>query len=664
MSKLALRQLAVVLVAILLSAATASWLTSADEWVPAGPMAEDPGMGQGSDWDRRWLWAMSGAVARERGVLPHWDPFLNFGTPLLSEPESFLTHPAYAIVAPLHGMRAGLEAIYGFNCFLMLLGLAWLGHRLRVPFPLAMATALFLLTSSEWFNRLGHGHPMVLGICLWPAAAAASLQAMDAKKTRWEKRLLLGAVAGLALGLAGLNGAHYPLAYGMLMVLLLIWAAAAPGRLQAALVALCCIPLLIRSGPEWSRYILDLVAWTIVVAAVVRGGRYRDQLATLSGVGLGLLGTAGFFLVAAAERARQLGRLTLKVFDQPNWTITDAEDCLGQGSEIGRALCNMANTGGDLENYLNFAHPLVWLALIAGLGLCALRAPALAASSSIMLALAWSLGLPLRPWELISAVPGIAAADQQMRMQWIVLLMAPLGLAAGLSFVAERFTGRWGNWVIATLVAAGIVYYGAPAYHLPAELETGQEPQEVFPEGVGEIHGWAPGGAAGGEVYSRAPLRGLIIPIEYGDGGEFRELTVPEVAGQGLSWLSSGGEFRSTGPEIQVSAVLNEWTIKGPPGSVVAVPQRDLPGWACDGGELKPDLEYMRREREAIPFQRYPFTGKWFLSVEIGDSGKAVCTWRTPGLARGVFEQLLALLILAVVALRLRKPARRPPDPL
>jgi len=632
---------------VLLAAGGASWLASDDEWVPAGPMAEDPGMGQGSDWDRRWQWATSAAVAGERGVFPHWDPFLNFGTPLFSEPESFLTHPAYAVVAPLRGMRAGMEAVYAFNCFMMLLGLAWLGWRLRVPFPLAMATGLFLLGSDEWFTRLGSGHPMVLGICLWPGAAAATLAAMDPETSRWEKRVLLGAVAGLALGIAGLTGAHYPLAYGMLMVVLLTWACAAPGYLQAALVAIFCIPLVIRGGPEWGRYILDLVGWTLILVAVIRGGRWRHQLATMAGVGLGLLGTAGFFLVSAAERASQLGRLTVKVFDPPGWNTMPLQHLL--------------ENGGDLESYVSFSHPAIWIALLAGLALCALRAPALAAASAIMLALAWSLGLPLRPWELVSAVPGMAAADLQMRMQWVVLLMAPLGLAAGLSFVAERFTGRWGNWAIGTLVAAGIVYFGASAYQLPAELEAGQEPEEVFPEGVGEIRGWAPGWAASGEVYSRSPLRGLIIPIEYGDPSNFRELAVPDVAGDELAWFSSDDEQRATGGTVEVSAVLNEWTIKGPPGSVVAVPQRDLPGWSCEGGELKPDLEYMRREREAGIFEREPFTGMWFLSVEIGDGGEAVCTWRTPGLLKGILEQLLALLVLAWLALRLRQPALRPP---
>jgi hypothetical protein len=640
MQRPALR-LVVLLFALGLAAASAHWLVSTDEWVPAGPFAEEPGMGQGSDWDRRWQWAMSAAVSRERGSFPHWDPFLNFGTPLFSEPESFLTHPAYAAVAPIYGMRSGMNAVYACNCFLLLLGLAWLGHRLRVPFPLAMASALFLLGSDEWFTRLGSGHPMVLGICLWPAAAAATLAAMDPLITRWEKRVLLASVAGLALGLAGLTGAHYPLSYGMLMVVLLTWASVASPRILAGVVGVCCIPLLVRGGPEWGRYILDLVAWTAVIVAVMRAGRWRDQLATLIGVGLGLLGTAGFFLVSAAERASQLGRLTVKVFHPPSWNTMPLE--------------HLVQNGGDLESYLSFGHPAIWVALLAGLALCALRSPALAAVSAMMLALAWSLGLPLRPWELVSAVPGMAAADLQMRMQWIVLIMAPLGLATGFAAIAERLGGYRASWIACTVAAIAIVWFGADSYQLPADIERGQAPFEEFAEDPGRVRGLSPGWAASGEVYSRSPLRGLIIPIEYGDPSNFRELAVPDVAAGSMAWLSSGGELKPAPPEVRVDAVLNEWTIEGPPGAVVAVAQRDLPGWSCEGGELAPDLEYMRREREAGIFERDPFTGMWFLSVKIGQSGKAICTWTTPGLLKGILQQLLALVVLAVLALRLRK---------
>ena len=616
-----------------------TWLVHANEWIPPGPFAEEAGMGQGSDWDRRWLWAVSAAVSREQGSFPHWEPHLNFGTPLFSEPESFLTHPAYAAIAPIYGIRAGLDAMYACNCFLLLIGLAWLGIRLRVPFPLAMASALFLLSSDEWYMRLGSGHPMVLGICLWPAAAAATLSAMEPLVDRWERRVLIGSVAGLALGIAGLTGAHYPLSFGILMVVLLTWASIASRRSLALVVGVCCVPLLLRTGPEWARYILGLIAWTAIVLAVMRSGRWRDLLASLAGAGLGLLATAGFFLVAAAEQAKQLGRLTIKIFHPPSWELMPLE--------------HLIQNGGTLESYLSFGHPSVWLALIAGLALCAWRSAPLAAVSAIMLAFAWTLGLPLRPWEIISAVPGMAAADLQMRMQWIVLLVAPLGLASGFAALAERLGGRRGSRIACGVAALSIAGLGTTTYQLPAELERDLGPTEKYPQDPGRVHGLSEGWADSHEVYSRAPLRGLIIPVEYGDSTNFRELAVPDVAEGRLAWLSSDGELKAAPPEVKVDAVLGHWTIEGPPGVVVAVAQRDLPGWSCEGGEIAPDLEYMRREREAGIFDRAPFTGMWFLSVKLGPTGIATCHWTTPGLIKGIVEQLLALVVLAVVAVRL-----------
>ncbi|MBJ95910.1 MAG: hypothetical protein CMP23_15720 [Rickettsiales bacterium] len=633
-----------VLICSILAVLAALWLSTADEWVPAGPFADEPGMGQGSDWDRRWQWAVAGGVSRERGFFPHWDPFLNFGTPLFSEPESFISHPAYALIAPRYGIRAGLNAVYGSSCVLLFLGLAWLGWRLRIPALLAMTSGLFLLLSDEWFARLGSGHPMVLGICAWPMAAAATLAAMDPSCRPWEKRLLLASIGGLALGLAGLCGAHYPVSYGILMVVLLTWSSAASGRSLLLILGLVTLPLIIRQGPAWARYPIVLVGWTLVVVTVLRAGRWRDQITTLIGIGLGILASAGFFLVSAAERASQLGRLTVKFFHPPGWNPAP--------------LAHLVETGGDLESYLSFAHPGFWLIVIAGIALLSLSNKALAAVSGIMLALAWSLGLPLRPWELVSVVPGMAAADLQMRMQWIVLIMAPIGLAAGISKASERLIGWRGTRLSMSVAAVLICWFAADRYQLPAQIEGTDAPLEDFPQDPGRIHRLNPDWAASGVVYSRSALRGEIIPIEYGDPSNFRELAVPDFAAGRMAWLSSAGELRPAPDTVRVSAVLNEWTIEGPPGETIAVPQRDLPGWSCEGGELNPDLEYMRREREAGIFDRDPMTGMWFLSVRIGQSGKALCRWHTPGLGKGISYQVLALLMLSTAIYRLRRRAR------
>jgi len=641
---------------VVLALAASIWLATSQEWVPPGPLADDPGMGQGSDWDRRWHWALVGQAADAQGVFPHWDPFMNFGTPLFSEPESFLSHPAYALVAPHAGIRTALHTLYGLHCFLLLLGLAWLGRRLEVPVVLAMATGLCLLCSDEWWSRLGAGHPMILGLCVWPGVIAATLEATDPRPCLPERRFLFGALAGALLGLAGLVGAHYPVAFGLLLVVLLTWATAAAGRLQAALVALVCLPLVIRGGPEVGRFALDLAGWAIVVVGLARGGRLLQQASALLGTAVGLLATAGFFLVAAAYRAAEMGRNQLKLFNPPQ--------------REPRPLSELIQGGGELESYLSFPEPALWLLVLLGIVLCARRSPALATASSVMLALGWSLGLPLRPWELVSAVPGMSAADFQMRLQWIVLIVAPLGLAVGLTWVLRECAGPRAAPVLTLGIALACIGYGVPRYQLPGEPPPGLDPasletraESTTPTDHGAVHGWSHDWAKRGEVYARSSLQGQIIPIEYGDAEIFRELAIPQVASGALAWVSRDGHFDAAPVGTEVQATLGTWTVRAPPGTVLALAQRDFVGWECDGGDLQPDLQYLQAERDSGLFDREPETGMWWLTVALGSEGEARCRWRTPGRTRGIMLQVLAILTLLTPSVLRWRTRRRSSSP-
>ena len=318
-----------------------------------------------------------------------------------------------------------------------------------------------------------------------------------------------------------------------------------------------------------------------------------------------------------------------------------------------RPFSELLQGGGELESYLNFSDPLFWLLLVLGIGLCARRSVALATASAVMLALAWSLGLPLRPWELVSAVPGMSAADFQMRLQWIVLIVSPLGLAIGACWVLERSAGPRAGPALALVVAIGCMAYGMPRYQLPGEPPPGLElsqnessQKRDLPANHGTVQGWAPGWAKRGEVYSRSSLQGQVVPIEYGDAEIFRELDIPAVAGGKLAWISQNGRFEAAPPGTEVEATLGSWTVRSTPGTVLALAQRDFIGWECDGGELKPDLQYLQAERDSGLFDREVETGMWWLTVEVGDEGEARCNWKTPGRTRGLALQLLAILAL------------------
>ncbi|MDP7111590.1 MAG: hypothetical protein QGH45_06495, partial [Myxococcota bacterium] len=95
---------------------------------------------------------------------------------------------------------------------------------------------------------------------------------------------------------------------------------------------------------------------------------------------------------------------------------------------------------------------------------------------------------------------------------------------------------------------------------------------------------------------------------------------------------------------------LDRWTIEAPPGTVVALAQRDLPGWRCRGGDLVSAWCDDGPEGEQPPHQG----GRW-LRVRIGETGEASCRWRTPGLWPGVLLQLASLAALVAAGLLARR---------
>ena len=97
---------------------------------------------------------------------------------------------------------------------------------------------------------------------------------------------------------------------------------------------------------------------------------------------------------------------------------------------------------------------------------------------------------------------------------------------------------------------------------------------------------------------------------------------------------------------------LAGWEVEASPGSVVTVAQRDLLGWACEGGEIV--------EGWCGPESQQPAgKGNRWLRVRVGDTGRASCRWRTPGLGTGIGLQILALAALGAVAFRARREKQR-----
>lgn len=616
------------------------YLGFTEQWVPPGPHADDPGFSAGSDWDRRWLWATVGRAAQLQNELPWWNPFLNYGTPLLSEPESFLLHPVYFTASSLGGARAGLDALYLFSCFFLLGGMVWLAKRLDISPLMGLAAGLVLIVSPEWMNRLGHGHVMVLGLSSWPAMVAALLTATERVERGWRARMLWAGLAGCCLGLAVLSGGHYPVSFGIFLALLLVWAAAAPPRYQAAVAALCALPLLISVGGSVGRYLLEGLLLIVLIVGLLRGRRVRVAAASLLGFALGLSATAGTLLVVASGRARDLGRLSWINLDPPHWDPRRLSEFLNPWDS-------------ELESFLKLPHPILWVALLGGLFLFSRRKPELATVGLVFTALAWALGRPLRPWTLVALSPGMMAADSQMRLQWLLLLLGPLGLALGLEVALRKAPlGRARHYVSAAVALAAI----SGLLHFYELSNTGtSSPPESFPSDFGVVRGLDdPQG-----VYAHAPISGTLIP-EYYSPGNRPLLQQPEGLEGALFWESEGGETRPASSAVSVSGQLATWRIEGPPGVRVVLAQKDDAGWSCQGGTIEPDLQRV----EAVDsgpgpsLERIIGGGGWWLSVRLGEAGSALCRWRPPLLGMGAGLQGLAALVLVGLGLGALRASR------
>ncbi len=602
----------------------ASWLATWD-WIPPGPGAADPGYGAGSDWDVQWEMAAVSHASYGEGHLPHWDPYPVHGGPLLANPEAFTLHPAWMIGA-LSSPRTGMRALYGFQCLLLLLGLLALGRVLKVPWYLSLACGLGLIASAEWKDRLYNGHLMAMGICAWPACFAAALAACrtERRRERWTP-VLLGSAAGAALGLASLGGGHYPMAFGLLAALLLIWGSAAPTALRFGLLAVFAAGLLPWSVPDILRWTLVLAGAAVLAAGVWRSERRPQQARTLVGLILGMLAVTGFRLLPQMMALDLSGRRAALDLSAPPLAALP----LSQPWLAPERL---------LESYLYFP-PLLLGALVLGLVLLIRLSPPLGLVGLIFLALGWSCGRSLQPWELVALVPGMTSINSPMRLQWVLPVLGPLGLAAFPLATARRWLGPRAIHALAVPLAfaAWLVFDTPgsspfPPHDAPASFSASSQVRALAP-------------ADPARHLASAAGRGLIHPV-YGTAVSFDPLNPPPV--QELGWIER--DCAVDGTSLAIEGRLDTWEITAPPGATVALAQRDLPGWRCHGGETVTAWCDDGPEGE----QPAGKGGRW-LRVEIGDSGTTRCRWRTPGLATGVILQLVALAALGTIVLVQRR---------
>jgi hypothetical protein len=231
-------------------------------------------------------------------------------------------------------------------------------------------------------------------------------------------------------------------------------------------------------------------------------------------------------------------------------------------------------------------------------------------------------------------------------MQWLMLLLGPLGLSTLLSWGTERLPTAGGKRLVQIVLAGLLLFWGLRLYSLP---NTGMSsPEESFPAAFGQVERVAdPTG-----VYSASSIAGSIVPDYYSDPESIIFLRPPGLE-QALHWSNEEGRLAPSPEGVSVEAVLGTWMIRAPPGTRVVLAQKDLPGWSCDGGRLDPDLQRIANISALLDNQidRGPGRGRWWLSVRVGPTGEATCSWRPERLTLGLWIQAIASLALLGIGL-------------
>lgn len=590
------------------------WIERAtDTWlIPPGTEFEDPGYGPGSDWDCQFQYAGVAAAAAREGASNHWDPWIDYGAVHLGNPESFGQHPAFQMGQRRGGLRLGIRALLAFALVVQLMGSAWLAKELGVHWLFGLAAALVLPATAEWEGRLSFGHLMFAGISAWPALIAGLLCGLRlGQQGRHPEAILGGAVGGVALGLAAWGGGHYPVIFSSLITILLVGAWVA-GRRALWWVPAFLPALFVADCPRSVRLVY-VAALAVLLVASCRGrlDRLKAVLPVCLGVVLGALASAGPKLVASASASAEFGILGLGLFGPPDTERAQWIDLVVR-SEAAVETPLFLGVGG-------------WVLSGVGLGVLLLgRRPgqrALGVLGAVMFSLGLASGGGLQPWELFGWLPGFGRVNFPQRLQWIMLIVGPMGVAATLEWLLAAVRARGlGRIPTAALGGAAVCALVVPLVNaLPDRVE---EPLGPIAEVDAELRATIVGVAGEGTHISRSSMDGLVRPhVGCGLGGLPLPGTPP-----GLAWLRDGDQG------VRSVARLGAWSIEGPGGAVVRIAQRGQAGWSCQGAEA--------------------FAGDvndW-LELRLDDGGAATCWWEAPGMVGGRALQALAWLALVVLA--------------
>jgi len=569
--------------ACVVGALAVAWMVQTD-FVPAGPMAESPGFGPGSDWDLQWSTLEAGRSAALHGGVAHWDPFPDYGSPVLAHPESFVAHPAWLLGARGDG-ATGLHLLYASALLALFIGFPWLAVELSLPWFLGTLAAAAVVASFEWEQRLYSGHLMFLGTVWWPPAVAGVVRAL-----REQQSTLWAGAGGAAIGLGSLGGGHYPTLFGVLLLALVVWAHVVKPRWQLSFLALAMVGVT-GAGSHGVRWWVSGAAAGVLLGGVLRaknGGRAAIVMISFLA---GLMGVAGFRLVPGFLLAREVGRV-------------------GTGS-IGQiypsvSLSSVFGFAGGFEGPLHLASPFLGVALLVSLVVMGVRhseSRVLVLPVASLTLIAWGSGGGGTLWPLLHTVPGLSGVNYPLRLQWVLLYFGPFVLA-WLIWLESRGLGPARTKMAGTIALVASCLLLADALPEDRSPHEGRDRTVALSRVVGVLH-------------EKGPQRHLGLAAR---DGLIREGQATALGFQGLA-----GDVDLDGVQVSRAQV----TLHGVVGAIRTIPQRHLPGWTCVGASVgDPDPARL-------------------LTLTLEEPA-ATCRFRSPGLALGMLLQVMALLGLAI----------------
>ncbi len=547
---------AALLVGLLLCALTA-WLFPAPF---NAPLDAEIAHAVNEDWD----WQLSSWEASRRqvldGIVPTWAPWISGGVPLLGNPENPALFPGFVLVLAMGSVPA-MKILLMLQWWLLVWGAWWAGREIGLSPLAAHFGSLALIASSFLPEFVAWGHQMFLGLCWRPLAWVAQ------RRGRW-------ALAGAALAMPLLYGAHYVFFFGVVwLVLDAVLRSLDEDRLRwfAPVLIANGLLLTVADGPANAALFWPLAAAFLIAVLLQRPARGllepEDALLPLLATGLVAALLIGPKVLAAGELVGVSERLTARL----------ANPALNAGYDLGHAWDVLRGAvdrpaGHEGQNVFFSGFPVA--AGLLGLSLAGWRHPRWGLLGLFFWSLGWADATPVNLLEGLNRLPGFDLLGKVERYS----LLWTLFLGFGMGHLADRLYARAGRIGAVLMLAGTGVWLVAALPHSRQDIHSVQPaPTATEGEFAQTRGGDLPGFESIQANLGRVDVRIAAPPDRLPEGLLSRD----EPGYRGEAYLSDGGP-------VPVVVMGSRSAVAVPRAGQVVLNQTWYPGWTVDGEATQP----------------------------------------------------------------------------